>query len=294
MVYEQQGLFGESDVEFAERTAIDLIKAFEGVALARDSEHGYVVGYSGGKDSDCLIDLYIKSGVKFTVIHNHTTLDIPDTVHYVRKRFAEWTAKGIPCFVMKPEKSFWEICIEKRMLPYRMKRFCCSELKEKQPFPNAVYSFGVRRAESRKREQTRDNIETRNNKKFTDAQHFHFDKTEEVRATDMCYTNKYFIVNPMAQWSTAVRDKYIEKYHLEINPAYEKYGLKRCGCVLCPMASKTEREKEFKMFKGYAKTFKWLCEKIVDERNKHGDKEQDVVGGGKPTRMVSLIMRKSY
>lgn len=97
MIYEQQGLWGETDLEFAERTAIELIKTFEPVALQRCPEHGYIVGYSGGKDSDCLVDLFIRSGVKFTVIHNHTTLDIPDTVRYVRKRFAEWTAQGIPC-----------------------------------------------------------------------------------------------------------------------------------------------------------------------------------------------------
>lgn len=281
MAVEQMGLWGETDLEFAERTAIELIKAFEGVALARDSEHGYVVGYSGGKDSDCLIDLFIKSGVKFTVIHNHTTLDIPDTVFYIRKRFAEWNAKGINCYIMKPEKSFWQLCLEKRLLPYRMRRFCCSELKEKQPFPNAVYSFGVRKAESRKREQTRDNIETRNTKKFTDAQHFHFDKTEEVKSTDMCYTNKYFIVNPMAQWSTAVRDKYIEKYHLEVNPSYEKYGLKRCGCVLCPMASVSERKRELQIFKGYEKTFRWLCDKIIEKRKEQGDETYNFEGGGK-------------
>lgn len=121
-MYEQLGIFGESDVEFAERTAVELIKAFEPVALERCPEHGYIVGYSGGKDSDCL----------FTVIHNHTTLDIPETVRYVRKRFAKWQAMGIPCEIFKPEKSFWQLCLDKKMLPMRTVRFCCSELKEYQ------------------------------------------------------------------------------------------------------------------------------------------------------------------
>lgn len=154
-MYEQQGLWGETDLEFAERTAIELIKTFEPVALQRCPEHGYIVGYSGGKDSDCLVDLFIRSGVKFTVIHNHTTLDIPDTVRYVRKRFAEWTAQGIPCEIHKPKESFWQICIRKKMLPFRTRRFCCEELKEYQPYPFAVYSFGVRRAESNGRAQRR-------------------------------------------------------------------------------------------------------------------------------------------
>ena len=277
--YEQMGLWGESDLEFAERTALQLIKEFEPVALQRCPEHGYIVGYSGGKDSDCLVDLFIRSGVKFTVIHNHTTLDIPDTVRYVRKRFAEWTAQGIPCEIHKPKESFWQICIGHRMLPIRKVRFCCAELKENnESYPGATWSFGVRRAESNGRAARRNNIETRNKKDFSDVQLFHFDKSEEVRNTDMCYTNKYFIVNPMAQWSTAVRDKYIAKHNLEINPIYEKYGLDRCGCIMCPMASDKERQREAKLFPNYAKTFKWLCNRIVEEREKVGRNEDGITG----------------
>ena len=123
ITYEQQGIFGETDLEFAERTAIELIKTFEPVAFQRCPDHGYVVGYSGGKDSDCLVDLFIRSGVKFTVIHNHTTLDIPDTVRYVRKRFAEWTAQGIQCEVHKPKESFWQICIRKKNVAVPHKAF---------------------------------------------------------------------------------------------------------------------------------------------------------------------------
>lgn len=90
----------------------------------------------------------------------------------------------------------------------------------------------------------------------------------------MCYTNKYFIVNPMAQWSTAVRDKYIAKYNLEINPIYEKYGLDRCGCIMCPMASDKERRREAEMFPNYVKTFKWCCNKIAEQRDDVGSGEQ--------------------
>lgn len=278
--YEQMDLWGSTDLEFAERTAIKLIKDFEPIALQRCPEHGYIVGYSGGKDSDCLVDLFIRSGVKFTVIHNHTTLDIPDTVRYIRKRFAEWTKQGISCEVHKPKESFWQLCVRHKILPMRTRRFCCSELKEYQPYPFAVYSFGVRRAESHDRAQRRNNIETRNTKKYDNVQHFHFDKSEEVRNTDMCYTNKYFIVNPMAQWSTETRDKYIVKHKLEVNPIYEKYGLSRCGCIMCPMASDKERRREAEMFPGYARTFRWLCDRIVKERNKIGKNDDEITGGG--------------
>lgn len=74
--------------------SIELIKTFEEVALQRNPV-GYVVGYSGGKDSDVLVDLFRKSGVKFMVGHNHTTLDAPETVYYVRRKFADLLYKEL-------------------------------------------------------------------------------------------------------------------------------------------------------------------------------------------------------
>ncbi len=278
-VYEQQDIFGGSDLQFAEETAIKLLKEFEPIALARCPEHGYIVGYSGGKDSDCLVHLFMRSGVKFKIIHNHTTLDIPDTVYYVRRKFKEWTEQGYECEIYKPEKSFWQLCEERKMLPFRKMRFCCTELKEKQPYKGAVYSFGVRKSESVNRSANRDSIETRNVADYRQTQLFHFDKSEEVRQTETCYTNKYFIVNPMAYWSERVRDAYLAKYKIEVNPIYEKYGLTRCGCVMCPMCSDKERQREAKMFPKYALNFRLLCDRIVAARKEHDELAQLRCGG---------------
>lgn len=127
--YEQLTFTGKGDIEEAEETAIKLIRDFEELALRRCPDKGYIVGYSGGKDSDCLVDLFFRAGVKFTIIHNHTTMDIPDTVYYIRKRFKEWRERGVECEIFYPEKSFWRICEEKKMLPFRKRRFCCELLK---------------------------------------------------------------------------------------------------------------------------------------------------------------------
>ena len=62
--------------------SIKLIQTFEDSAIKRNPL-GYVVGYSGGKDSDVLLDLFKKSCVRFFVYHNHTTLDTPETVYYI-------------------------------------------------------------------------------------------------------------------------------------------------------------------------------------------------------------------
>ena len=110
--------------EAKDQQAIRLIQTFEKPSLARNPL-GYVVGYSGGKDSEVLVDLFIRSGVKFIIIHNHTGLDAPETVYFIRKKFKQWREMGIDCRIYYPKKTFWQICKERKMLPTRTIRFCC-------------------------------------------------------------------------------------------------------------------------------------------------------------------------
>ena len=56
--------------------------AFERLRLgAETSKRMYnaplLLCYSGGKDSDVLLQLAINSGIDFEVLHNHTTIDAP-------------------------------------------------------------------------------------------------------------------------------------------------------------------------------------------------------------------------
>lgn len=253
--------------------SIRLLRGMEDVAIHRNPL-GYIVGYSGGKDSDVLIDLFMRSGVKFFVTHNHTTIDAPDTVYYIRRKFAKLSEQGIPCKIYYPQRSFWQLCEHKKMLPTRLMRFCCSELKERQ-IPElrfATFSFGVRRAESAKRKKYRDSIETRNRKDFSDIQRFHFDNAEDVKQTDACYTNNYFIVNPLAYWDNNAVWDYIRGEGLETNSLYEK-GFNRVGCIGCPMAGggyNGSRYKEFAMFPKYRQSYIKLCDRIISERNSKG------------------------
>ncbi len=247
-----------------EAMAIKLIQEFEDVSLARNPL-GYVVGYSGGKDSEVLVDLFIKSGVKFVVIHNHTGLDAPETVYFIRKKFKQWREQGIDCRIYYPQKTFWKLCKEKKMLPTRIQRFCCAELKERNDIPElkfATHSFGVRKTESVKRASHRDSIETRNTESFGTKSHqmFHFDKAEEVKQTSACYTNKYFIVNPIAYWTEAEVWDYIHENKIEYNPLYDK-GFSRVGCIGCPMAGKHRRE-EFAKYPKYKELYKKLADEI--------------------------------
>lgn len=267
MLLKQYSLF-DGTPEDLELKSIKLIKEFEEASLYRNPV-GYVVGYSGGKDSDVLVHLFIKSGVKFIIIHHHTTLDAPETVYYIRKKFKEWRKMGIDCRVYYPEKSFWGLCKKKLMLPTRFMRFCCSELKERDipELKFATHSFGVRKAESVKRTKYRDSVEIRDKSDYSDNQNYHWDNTEEIRETGACYTKQYFIVNPIAYWSDSYLWQYIEEEKIEINPLYAK-GYTRIGCVGCPMSNK--RVCEFERNPKYKQNMIKTCDYIIKTRNEKG------------------------
>ena len=61
-----------------EKTAIERLKAFE------PQTEPYYLCYSGGKDSDCIRILASLAGVNHDIVNNHTTVDAPETVRYIR------------------------------------------------------------------------------------------------------------------------------------------------------------------------------------------------------------------
>ena len=82
-------------------------KAIERIKLgALMSEQYYnkplICTYSGGKDSDVMLELFIRSGVNFEVINSHTTVDAPQTVYHIREKFKELEDKGIKATITYP------------------------------------------------------------------------------------------------------------------------------------------------------------------------------------------------
>ena len=101
-------------------------------------EHGQPleICYSGGKDSDTILELARISGVDYRAIYKNTTIDPPGTIKHAKEKGVE---------VMQPAMNFRQI-IEKKGFPNRWRRFCCSVLKEYKVLDYAV--VGVRRDES--------------------------------------------------------------------------------------------------------------------------------------------------
>lgn len=99
------------------------------------------VCYSGGKDSDVILELAKMSGINYRAIYKDTTIDPIGTHGHCREMGVE---------MVRPKKTFLQI-IEERGMPNRFSRFCCSELKEYPILPRAI--VGIRREESIKRRE---------------------------------------------------------------------------------------------------------------------------------------------
>lgn len=80
-----------------------------------------MICYSSGKDSEVILNLALKSGIKFELQHSHTTADAPETVYYIRKRFKELEANGVTCTINMPRykgkpTSMWSLIVAKKFL----------------------------------------------------------------------------------------------------------------------------------------------------------------------------------
>ena len=92
-----------------------------------------IVTTSGGKDSSVCVALAEKAGIDFEVMHNHTTVDAPETVYFIRHEFKRLEEKGVKCTVNYPHYkgervTMWSLIPQKLMPPTRLVRYCCSIL----------------------------------------------------------------------------------------------------------------------------------------------------------------------
>ena len=115
-----------------ERKAIKRIQAASEMSL-HHYEKPLVCTYSGGKDSDVMLQLFKRSGIPFEVHNSHTTADAPQTVRHIRDVFRKLEMDGIKCTIEMPTykgkpTSMWKLIPQKLMPPTRIARYCCSVL----------------------------------------------------------------------------------------------------------------------------------------------------------------------
>lgn len=181
--------------------------------------------YSGGKDSDVILNLAKEAEIDFVPIYKMTTIDPPGTIKH---------AKDNGCEIIRPKKTFFQL-VRENGLPSRFYRFCCAFLKEYKIMDDAI--IGVRRAESAKR--------AKRYKEPTQCRIYR--KGEHV--------NQIF---PILDWSNDDVKNYILDREIKCHPLYyddkgEFRVERRLGCIGCPLASKAKDT--FKMYPKFVKAY---------------------------------------
>ena len=214
-------LFGVRDKV---KDALDMLREFE-------PEDGYYLAYSGGKDSTVLLDLARRSGVKFDAHYNLTTVDPPELVRFIR------TQPDV--IIESPEKTMWELIVEKRMPPTRVVRYCCEVLKERGGHDRRVLT-GVRRAESARRAKR--------------------------QSVERCFRDgSRLFVHPIFHWSDADVWEYIRSRNLPYCSLYDE-GFRRLGCICCPMQGGKDMIRDGERWPKYKAQYIRTFQKMLDKK----------------------------
>lgn len=259
-----------------EQQAIKRLQLFEPKA----EEEPYYLAYSGGKDSDAILILAELAGVRYEAVHNHTTVDAPETVYYVRSK--------PNVRINYPALSMWRLIVKKLMPPTRISRYCCDELKEHGGEGRRVVT-GVRRAESvRRRESvglakilgkpktTRRKAEELGTEYRVTKQGgliLNNDNTETRELVEHCVMRNKVMINPIYDWTDEDVWEFLGHYGCKGNPLYE-CGFKRIGCIGCPMASK-HRYLEFARYPKYKENYIRAFDRMLQHRRELGKPAKD-------------------
>lgn len=186
------------------------------------------ISYSGGKDSDVILELAKMAGIKYRAIYKNTTIDPPGTIKHCREKGVE---------ILQPKESFFQL-VERKGIPTRRARFCCSELKEYKVLDRAIQ--GIRRSESIKRR-------------------------DRYKEPEICRVygkdEKVKVYLPILDWTDEDVARFVNEKKIQCHPLYyDEQGNfhpeRRLGCIGCPMKSdngKRDYKKYPKMLKRLVK-----------------------------------------
>ncbi len=204
--------------------SIELVRAYE-------PPDGYIVAYSGGKESEATIDIVVRAGAKYEAEYYVSPIDPPELMQHIRDKHPEvkWVYNA---------RNFWGT-VTKRGLPRRRGRWCCEVIKESGGIGRVVIT-GSRSGESSGRSKQ---------KCFQDG----FKNQDKM------------ILRPINNWTTAEVWEYIKKRNLPYCKLYDE-GFERLGCVMCPLATHKNRMYEMRRFPKIAANWRRACDRIIERR----------------------------
>ncbi len=253
-----------------EKRAIQYLQTFE------PQTEPYYLCYSGGKDSDAIRILASLAGVKHDIVNNHTTVDAPETVRYI---------KSIPNVqILYPKKTMWQLIVEKGMPPTRTIRYCCNELKERAG-KGRVKITGVRKDESAPRaansalikiigkpvgtEKKAQQLQVNYKKNPKGGIVLNNDNAETRQLVEQCYRTTSTMINPIVDWTTSDVWEFLKHYGCKSNPLYRQ-GFCRVGCVGCPLGGYKSMKREFALYPKYKENYIRAFDRMIDRRIDRG------------------------
>lgn len=258
-------------------------KSIERIKLAALMSEQYydaplVCTYSGGKDSDVMLELFKRSGVNFEVISSHTTVDAPQTVYHIREKFKELEDQGIKAIVHYPtykgkRTSMWEMIVKKGP-PTRIHRWCCAVFKEKSA-PGRMITTGVRWEESTRRadrgeyESIEKTVKERKSATYEDIILAN-DNDAKRKIIDRCEVKGAVVANPIIDWKNKDIWEFIRSEKIKYNPLYDM-GYSRVGCIGCPMAGYAQRSKQFSDFPAYKDNYIKAFDRFLKRKEAEGN-----------------------
>lgn len=211
------------------RTTIQRLKEYE-------PSKGYFLAFSGGKDSMVIYDLAIKAGVKFDAHFNMTTVDPNEVRVFIKENY--------PTVIWeRPKISMFKLIEKHGMLPTRIIRYCCRELKEIGGSGRIIIT-GVRHAES---------IRRRKRKLFEES---------HVR-------KKTWFLHPIIDWSDLDVWDYIHHNNLKYCSLYDE-GKTRIGCIMCPMQGTKGMLQDKERFPKYYNAYLHAIDRMLKKAKKDG------------------------
>jgi len=167
------------------------------------------LSYSGGKDSDVILELAKMADIPYRAIYKKTTIDPAGTIQHCRNNGVE---------VFEPKVRFFDL-IKQRGFPTMRCRFCCDVLKEYKVLDNSIQ--GIRRCESVKR-----------------AKNYKEPIICRIYGSKANHVNVFL---PILDWTDRDVSKFIKMQNIQCHPLYYTSGQfdvkKRLGCIGCPLKS---------------------------------------------------------
>lgn len=195
-----------------EQQAIERIQRF--AKIAESMNFKVCVGFSGGKDSQVILDLCLRSGISFKTYFNHS-FESGITRRFIRENYPDVIRRRDYKFGFI--ENIWKN--HGGLLPTVRISYCCKDYKHNPTYVDSCSIVGVRKAESNKRKQ-RTVFEAKNktvlkkNKELADE---YFE--EHCQSVG---TASVIQLKPIIDWSNNDVWGYIKKYNLPVNPEYKK------------------------------------------------------------------------